>query len=248
MKNLQSALAPTASTADVEQALQNIVDSSKGKSPFLQLPPGKPLGSSEVPIQISPKETSGVKIVPAEKTLPTANPKTGRMQTTYSSTPKSTPNTTSTSLTTPRSVQPIIPSPNSISKNAIPTNLPSGVPKAIPSPAKPGLLSSLKDSMKNGQRGFIANPFKKTSTGKAVNADIHPEDLQAMHDFIDHATIKSPLTDAQFASAEKLAQKFGISMDKGISGVANEFRKVLEGQKKVGSTIAHGRDNAGRFK
>lgn len=142
------------------------------------------------------------------------------------------------------SIAPIVP------KNSnIPESIPQSSAKASPAqsaPAPESTLSFIKNNM-NSEKGFIANPFKKTPSGKAIN-DIHPEDLQTMHDFINHARIKTSLTDAQFSSAEKLAERFGISMDKGISNVANEFAKILEGQKKVKGTVEQGRDNNGRFK
>lgn len=55
------------------------------KTGRLALPPAKPKGSKENPIILPMKDTSGGKLYPAKKTLPTRNPKTGRMQTTYSS-------------------------------------------------------------------------------------------------------------------------------------------------------------------
>jgi hypothetical protein len=52
------------------------------------LPSGSTNGVPNVINLNSPPDTSGIKLVPAEKGLPTANPKTGRMQKTYYSTPK----------------------------------------------------------------------------------------------------------------------------------------------------------------
>jgi hypothetical protein len=51
----------------------------------LALPEGKALGTSENPHIVAPTDTSGVQMIPASKTLPTANPKTGRMQKTFQS-------------------------------------------------------------------------------------------------------------------------------------------------------------------
>lgn len=83
--------------------------------------------------------------------------------------------------------------------------------------------------------------------GATVLSNIHPEDVGLMVRFIDHARIKSSLSSQQFAMVEKLAQHFGVSMDKGISGVANEFEKILTGAREAPGTIPQGRDPLGRF-
>jgi hypothetical protein len=72
-----------------------------------------------------------------------------------------------------------------------------------------------------------------------VTKKIHPDDIKLMQDFIDHARIKTPLSDNQYQMSEKLAQKFGISMDKGISNVANKFDNILSGktEKIVGTKV-----------
>ena len=66
---------------------------------------------------------------------------------------------------------------------------------------------------------------------KDITKNIHPEDVQTMQAFIDHVRIKTPLTTSQYNMAEKLSQRFGISMDKGLGGVAKEFSKILDGKK-----------------
>ena len=65
--------------------------------------------------------------------------------------------------------------------------------------------------------------------------------------FIDHARVKGAFSNNDFAMAEKLAQHFGISMDKGLKGVANAFEDVLTGAKKVKGTMPQRRDVQGRF-
>lgn len=71
------------------QVQKYIGDEAVARATRLALPPGKPQGSPENPIQLGRGiDTSGAKMLPAQKTLPTANPKTGRMQKTYSSQPQ----------------------------------------------------------------------------------------------------------------------------------------------------------------
>lgn len=73
---------------------------------------------------------------------------------------------------------------------------------------------------------------------KANNGNkIHPEDISVMEDFIDSVRIKKEIPEARFNMAEKLAEKFDISMDKGLAQVANQFEDVLSGKKKVKPTL-----------
>lgn len=79
---------------------------------------------------------------------------------------------------------------------------------------------------------------------KDATRNIHPDDLKVMTKFVDSQTLKGSaapvLSDLDFAYVEKLAEKFGISMDKGLAGVASDFRKILDGRKKVVGTAIPG--------
>jgi hypothetical protein len=104
--------------------------------------------------------------------------------------------------------------------------------------------------LKAGQRYFEKNPPGIGMSIKPVLpklADIHPDDLHAMERFIDYARLGKNLSDAGFAEAEKLTERFGISMDLGLKRVANEFEKVLNGSRNAPNTVAPNRDTLGRF-
>jgi len=73
----------------------------------------------------------------------------------------------------------------------------------------------------------------------SIKNRIHEEDRAVAEAFIDHARIKSPLSDAAYKMAEALAEKWNISMDLGLARVANEFEKALANQKKVTGTILY---------
>lgn len=146
--------------------------------------------------------------------------------------------------------------------NSTPTktndNTSSHMPESLPQDGS--LRTLLKRVQTEAKRGFAKNPLapekqtprspapKSSSSSKPSTADIHPDDLHLMEKFIDHARVKGALSDSEFAQAEKLAQHFGISMDKGLKGVANEFEKVLLGSRKVKGTVQQQRDAKGRFK
>lgn len=131
--------------------------------------------------------------------------------------------------------------------------LPGGkVPTVVPQSTPSGdyntpeeLEAALQKGVELGQK---FDPTGALGTVGKVSAQalskIRPDDVQIMTKFIDHARIKTPLSDEQFAQAEKLAELFGISMDKGLAGVANAFEKVLEAVK---GKAAQGRDALGRF-
>lgn len=86
----------------------------------------------------------------------------------------------------------------------------------------------------NKQGGFIRIPGVKAT-------NIHPDDAKIMKKFINDARIKSKsLGDSEFAQAEKLAERFGISMDKGLANVAKAFDDILSGRKKVKGTLVPG--------
>lgn len=96
------------------------------------------------------------------------------------------------------------------------------------------LIQDAKNAPKQG--GFI-------SLGAANN--IHPEDVNLMSKFIDSVRLKGKsvapeLTDSEHAQAEKLAQKFKISLDKSLASIANDFSNILEGKKKVVGTTVTG--------
>lgn len=85
---------------------------------------------------------------------------------------------------------------------------------------------------------YLQNP-KLGMSVQDVTRNIHPDDTKVMENFIDNARLgdkKAPLSDSNYAQAEKLAQKFGISMDKGLNGVAGDFEKILTGNKTVTGT------------
>lgn len=104
-----------------------------------------------------------------------------------------------------------------------------------------GLEKEFRDAFsRESAKMFRGSGQVLPSAIKDVTKNIHPEDVALMHKFIDHARIKAPLREAEFEMAEKLAQKFGISMDKGLAGVANQFEKVLQG-KQVPATALTGR-------
>lgn len=123
-------------------------------------------------------------------------------------------------------------------KSIIPSNAPTNKTsiRIIPESITPKdnvvnrMIKRFKDTP-NKQGGFIKNPLAD------VSKRIHKDDIQAMENFIDYARNKKKLSDSQFIEAEKLAERFGISMDKGLNGVANQFELVLTGQKKVPATI-----------
>lgn len=69
-----------------------------------------------------------------------------------------------------------------------------------------------------------------------VSRFLHPEDKGIMTKFIDDARGTKSMTDAEYNMAEKLAQHFGISMDKGRSGVASAFEQILQGQRPFTGT------------
>lgn len=61
-----------------------------------------------------------------------------------------------------------------------------------------------------------------------------------MKRFIDSARIGKDLSDADFTKIEKLAEKWNISMDLGISKVANKLDDILSGKTKVKGTLVPG--------
>jgi hypothetical protein len=62
-----------------------------------------------------------------------------------------------------------------------------------------------------------------------VTKKIHPDDIQLMQEFIDSIRLKGQLSEAKYLQVEKLAERFGISMDKGINAIANKFDDILQG-------------------
>lgn len=80
-------------------------------------------------------------------------------------------------------------------------------------------------------------------------ANIHPDDLRVLQRFVDAVRLrKGEMSDALFDSAEKLAQKFGISMDVGLNRLANTFDDILAGTRDAADTVVQARDALGRFK
>lgn len=67
---------------------QYMGDQATQQATMPRLPSGTDANGVPKVINLSTPDTSKVEMVPAEKVMPTANPKTGRMQKTYSSTPK----------------------------------------------------------------------------------------------------------------------------------------------------------------
>lgn len=115
-----------------------------------------------------------------------------------------------------------------------------GIPKTVPEETylsqgiREGkdILENVKDYTKNPKMGLSVENVAK---------NIHPEDQKLMTKFIDSVRLGDDLSEAEFNMAEKLAQRFGISMDKGLSKVANSFEDVLGGVKKVKGTAITGR-------
>lgn len=56
---------------------------------------------------------------------------------------------------------------------------------------------------------------------------VHVEDRKIMIDFIDYARTNKPISDSKYRDAERLAGHYGISMDRGLRGVANSFESLL---------------------
>lgn len=83
LKNLE-----TKNPAAYRQALQWIEQQGIDRASRLALPPAPPLGSPNRPFIMPMRDMSSVMSVPATKNPVTVNPKTGRFQRTYSSTPK----------------------------------------------------------------------------------------------------------------------------------------------------------------
>ncbi len=119
-------------------------------------------------------------------------------------------------------------------------------------PEKPGGLFEHNQNIMASQKAAGVEPtgtmFSKKSTqggfitaGKNANS-LHPEDVKVMDSFIDYARDpkKNEITDTQFKAVEALAKYWDISMDKGLSGVASEFKKILDGNKKVKRTTQIG--------
>lgn len=103
-------------------------------------------------------------------------------------------------------------------------------------PKVPKILEDLRVGAKD-----VINGEKIGLSAKDVTKNIHPDDVKVMEDFIDNARIDKRISDAEFSMAEKLAERFGISMDKGLAKVANDFEKILKGDKKVKGTAQTGR-------
>lgn len=101
--------------------------------------------------------------------------------------------------------------------------------------------------MRGVEIGKMVDPTGALGTTKAVLSRIHPQDIKLMYNFIDYARVGKEFTESQFAQIEKLAEHFGISMDKGLRGVANALEDVLDGKRKVPNTLLQGRDDIGRF-
>jgi hypothetical protein len=95
---------------------------------------------------------------------------------------------------------------------------------------------------------YAANP-KLGASVSDVTKNIHPEDKNAMINFIDSVRVNPKLNskvrklnEDDFKIVERLADKFSISMDKGLTKVANEFEDILSGYKKVKGTMPTGRN------
>jgi hypothetical protein len=95
--------------------------------------------------------------------------------------------------------------------------------------------------------GGLGGVLKAAPKAAKALANIHPDDLHLMERFIDYARVGKNISDDAFAQAEKLAQRFGISMDLGLKRVANEFEKVLQGKRDAPDTVVQARDVLGRF-
>lgn len=113
--------------------------------------------------------------------------------------------------------------------------------------AKP-ILNAIKAAANDVNNFTLPAPILNYSENPKLGAsvvniarNIHPEDQALMEKFIDSARVKgAKLTDSEFTGASRLAEKFGISMDKGLAGVANMFEKILTGEKKVVGTAIPG--------
>lgn len=74
----------------------------------------------------------------------------------------------------------------------------------------------------------------------SIKNRIHAEDRALVEKFIDSVRVKgNEISDTEFKGIERLAEKWGVNMDKGLSRVANEFEKILSNQKKVTGTILY---------
>lgn len=127
----------------VQKLAQQIRDSIQTKSERLALKEG-------AIITPPPKDVSGIKLVPAEKTSPTVNPKTGKMQKTYLSTPKSADTTIATK--TP-------PSNAIIMEKSVPQSN-NNVKKIVPNQAFGGIAGIEIKKDENGNLKVSFNPEK----------------------------------------------------------------------------------------
>jgi hypothetical protein len=74
----------------------------------------------------------------------------------------------------------------------------------------------------------------------SIKNRIHEEDRALVIKFIDSVRVKdTEISDTEFKGIERLAEKWGIDMDKGLARVANEFEKILENKKKATGTILY---------
>lgn len=71
---------------------------------------------------------------------------------------------------------------------------------------------------------------------------IHPDDIKVMLQYVEKQGGTNVLKDAQ-----ALAEKWGIDVNRSAGYVASQFKKILEGAKKVSGTNLQGRDTLGRF-
>lgn len=78
----------------------------------------------------------------------------------------------------------------------------------------------------NPEAGFIKNPFANMFN------KVHPEDIQVMKDFIDAVRVdKKPSQQLQL-DASRIAEHYGLSSPKSLSGLANSFDEYLSKNKQ----------------
>jgi hypothetical protein len=111
------------------------------------------------------------------------------------------------------------------------------VPKAYAERVAPAINKVL------GKQGAsVSSATNKPSVLR--NADIHVEDRNLIKKFIDSVRIKGEFSDLEFDEISRLAKRFNINMDDGLTKVANQFEDVLTGKKKVKGTAQTGRNFA----
>ncbi len=91
-------------------------------------------------------------------------------------------------------------------------------------------LNEIKVKLPKGMQEYIESP-KAGMSIRDVSKNIPKNDLDIMTKFIDHAEDikKFPMSESEFATAETIAKGLGLSMDKGLKGVASKFRDIIEG-------------------